>query len=90
MSTSVLRGKANWQKCPTFTCIRENTPNKIAFSKIEEAQLSESREPDSQKDYLLKNRRGTSIRIEEAHLSESREPDSSSTSYASREDTTSA
>ncbi|KAM2778882.1 hypothetical protein COP1_014211 [Malus domestica] len=31
----------------------------IAFSKIEEAPLSESRKPDSQHDCILKNRRGT-------------------------------
>ncbi|KAM2053028.1 hypothetical protein ACFX1T_002720 [Malus domestica] len=40
----------------------------IAFSKIEKAPFSESREPDSQHDYMLKNRRITT--------SESREPDS--------------
>ncbi|TQD89862.1 hypothetical protein C1H46_024564 [Malus baccata] len=73
----------------TFTYIRENTPNKIACSKIEEAPPSESREPDSQHDYFLKNRRDTALRIsrarpssriafskiEEASFSESREPD---------------
>ncbi|KAM1957682.1 hypothetical protein ACFX15_003159 [Malus domestica] len=66
--TSVLHGKADWQKCPTFTHIRENTPNKIACSKIEEAPLSKSREPDSQQDYFLKNRRGTALRISKARL----------------------
>ncbi|KAM1126272.1 hypothetical protein ACFX2B_040976 [Malus domestica] len=64
----MLRGKADWQKCPTFTHIRENTPNKIACSKIEEEPLSESREPDSQHDYFLKNRRDTAIRISRVRL----------------------
>ncbi|KAM2986785.1 hypothetical protein FF2_007018 [Malus domestica] len=40
----------------------------IAFSKIEEAPLSESREPDSQQDFVLKNRRGTTLRISRARL----------------------
>ncbi|KAM2449291.1 hypothetical protein PS1_019403 [Malus domestica] len=40
----------------------------IAFSKIEEAPLSESREPNSQQDYVLKNRRGTTFRISRARL----------------------
>ncbi|KAM1449239.1 hypothetical protein ACFXTO_008110 [Malus domestica] len=35
----------------------------ITFSKIEEAPLSESQEPDSQQDCFLKNRRGTALRI---------------------------
>ncbi|KAM1611164.1 hypothetical protein ACFXTN_021487 [Malus domestica] len=64
----MLRGKADWQKCLTFTHIRENTPNKIACSKIEEAPLSESREPDSQHDYFLKNRRDTALRISRVKL----------------------
>ncbi|KAM1750602.1 hypothetical protein ACFX11_008822 [Malus domestica] len=51
---------------PTFSHIRENTPNKIACSKIEEAPPSESREPDSQHDYFLKNRRDTAIQISRA------------------------
>ncbi|KAM1160820.1 hypothetical protein ACFX19_034374 [Malus domestica] len=89
VSTSVLRGKADWQKFSTFTHIEKTlptgllaqkskwhrspnlesqTPTKIAFSKIEETPLSESREPDSQHDYLLKNRRGTTLRISRARL----------------------
>ncbi|KAM1944916.1 hypothetical protein ACFX15_013102 [Malus domestica] len=40
----------------------------IAFTKIEEAQLSESREPDFQEDYVLKNQRGTALRISRARL----------------------
>ncbi|KAM2796323.1 hypothetical protein COP1_007459 [Malus domestica] len=35
----------------------------IAFSKIEEAPLSESQNPDSQQDCFLKNRRGIILRI---------------------------
>ncbi|KAM1702565.1 hypothetical protein ACFXTN_025691 [Malus domestica] len=38
----------------------------IAFSKIEEASLSESRKPDSQQDCFFKNRRGTALRISRA------------------------
>ncbi|KAM2981049.1 hypothetical protein FF2_012401 [Malus domestica] len=41
----------------------------IAFSKIKKAPLSESREPDSQQDYLLKNRTGTALRISRVRLS---------------------
>ncbi|KAM1217256.1 hypothetical protein ACFX2J_013457 [Malus domestica] len=40
---------------------RAKMPN--LYSKIEEAPLSESREPDSQQDYFLKNRRDTALRI---------------------------
>ncbi|KAM1754768.1 hypothetical protein ACFX12_007183 [Malus domestica] len=40
----------------------------IAFSKIEEAPLSKSRKPDSQQDFVLKNRRGTALRISKARL----------------------
>ncbi|KAM2050651.1 hypothetical protein ACFX16_032353 [Malus domestica] len=46
--------------------LESQTPNKITFSKIEEAPLSESQEPDSQQDYFLKNRRGTALRISRA------------------------
>ncbi|KAM2657025.1 hypothetical protein EV1_012442 [Malus domestica] len=60
--------QCRWQKCPIFTHIRENTPNKIACSKIEEAPLSESQEPDSQQDYFLKNRRDTAFRISRGRL----------------------
>ncbi|KAM1642917.1 hypothetical protein ACFX2K_012786 [Malus domestica] len=38
----------------------------ITFSKIEEAPLFESQEPDSQHDCFLKNRRGTALRISKA------------------------
>ncbi|KAM2708275.1 hypothetical protein EV2_046094 [Malus domestica] len=59
---------SDWQKCPTFTHISENTTNKITCSKIEKAPLSESREPNSQQDYVLKNRKGTALRISRARL----------------------
>ncbi|KAM1216527.1 hypothetical protein ACFX2I_012761 [Malus domestica] len=76
--------KADWQKCPTFNHIRENIPNEIACSKIEEAPLPKSREPNFYQDDFLKNQRGTTIRLSRARLttgllarlSESREPDS--------------
>ncbi|KAM1050719.1 hypothetical protein ACFX2A_033139 [Malus domestica] len=58
---------SDWQKCQTFTHIRENTPNRITYLKIEEAP-SESQEPDSQHDYFLKNRRVTALRISRARL----------------------
>ncbi|KAM1465661.1 hypothetical protein ACFXTO_045136 [Malus domestica] len=48
--------------------LKSQTPNKIAFSKIEKAPLSESRELDSQQNYVLKNRRGTTLRISKARF----------------------
>ncbi|KAM1702250.1 hypothetical protein ACFXTN_025408 [Malus domestica] len=48
--------------------LESQTPNKITFSKIEEAPLSESQEPNSQQDYFLKNRRGIALRISRARL----------------------
>ncbi|KAM1301570.1 hypothetical protein ACFX2H_012586 [Malus domestica] len=46
--------------------LESQTPNMITFSKIEEAPLFESQEPDSQHDCFLKNRRGTVLRISRA------------------------
>ncbi|KAM1705718.1 hypothetical protein ACFXTH_027728 [Malus domestica] len=46
--------------------LESQTPNRITFSKIEEATLSESQEPDSQQDCFLKNQRGTVLRISRA------------------------
>ncbi|KAM1406292.1 hypothetical protein ACFXTH_000980 [Malus domestica] len=46
-----------------YLTLESQTHNRIAFSKIEEAPLSESRKPDSQQDFFLKNRRGTVLRI---------------------------
>ncbi|KAM1885002.1 hypothetical protein ACFX14_037733 [Malus domestica] len=48
--------------------LESQTPNMITFSNIEETLLSESQEPDSQQDYVLKNRRGTAIRISRSKL----------------------
>ncbi|KAM1567066.1 hypothetical protein COP2_047469 [Malus domestica] len=64
--------RAPWQgrlaKMLNLYSHRENTPNRITFSKIEEAPLPESREPDSHQDCFLKNQRGTVIRISRARL----------------------
>ncbi|KAM1125376.1 hypothetical protein ACFX2B_040180 [Malus domestica] len=49
--------------------LNSQTPNKITFSKIEEASLFESQEPDSQQDCFLKNRRGIVLRISRAKSS---------------------
>ncbi|KAM2062329.1 hypothetical protein ACFX1T_047291 [Malus domestica] len=38
----------------------------ITFRKIEEAPLSESQKPDSQRDCFLKNQRGTALQISKA------------------------
>ncbi|KAM1035082.1 hypothetical protein ACFX2H_038034 [Malus domestica] len=46
--------------------LESQTPNRITFSKIEEALLSKSQEPYSQQDCFLKNRRGTILRISRA------------------------
>ncbi|KAM1890966.1 hypothetical protein ACFX14_034301 [Malus domestica] len=46
--------------------LESQTPNRITFSKIEEAPLSESQELDSQHDCFIKNRRGTVLRISRA------------------------
>ncbi|KAM2482247.1 hypothetical protein ACFX1W_040036 [Malus domestica] len=59
-STGLLSKKS---KRHCFPNLKSQTPNKIAFSKIEEAPLSKSREPDSQQNYVLKNRRDTALRI---------------------------
>ncbi|KAM0967448.1 hypothetical protein ACFX2C_023084 [Malus domestica] len=46
--------------------LESQTPNKITFSKIEDAPLSESQESDSQQDCFLKNRRHIALRISKA------------------------
>ncbi|KAM1743761.1 hypothetical protein ACFX16_013784 [Malus domestica] len=53
---------------PNLYSHRENTPNRITCSNIEEAPLPESRKPNSHQDYFLKNRRGTAIRLSRARL----------------------
>ncbi|KAM2965124.1 hypothetical protein FF2_022835 [Malus domestica] len=65
LPTRLLAQKSKKHRSPN---LERQTPNKITCSKIEEAPPSESREPDSQQDYLLKNRRGTSHRISRARL----------------------
>ncbi|KAM2482944.1 hypothetical protein ACFX1W_040640 [Malus domestica] len=47
--------------------LESQTPNSIiTFSKVKEAPLFESQEPDSQQDCFLKNRRGTALQISRA------------------------
>ncbi|KAM2688270.1 hypothetical protein EV2_010941 [Malus domestica] len=53
---------------PNLYSYRKNTPNRITCSKIEEAPLPESREPNSHQDCFLKNRRGTAILLSRARL----------------------
>ncbi|KAM2515082.1 hypothetical protein PS1_027678 [Malus domestica] len=48
--------------------LKSQTPNKIVFSKIKEALLSESREPDPQQDCLFENRRGIVLRTSRARF----------------------
>ncbi|KAM2083792.1 hypothetical protein ACFX1T_037159 [Malus domestica] len=62
-----LRAKKSKRHRPSN--LESQTPNMITFSKIEETLLSESREPDSQHDYFLKNRTDTALRISRARLS---------------------
>ncbi|KAM1073874.1 hypothetical protein COP1_018957 [Malus domestica] len=59
---------ASWQgrlaNMPNLYSHSRNTlPTRLLAPKIEEAPPSESREPDSQHDYFLKNRRDTAPRI---------------------------
>ncbi|KAM1748044.1 hypothetical protein ACFX12_009078 [Malus domestica] len=58
--TRLLAKKLKRHRSPNLD---SQTPNKITCSKIEEAPPFESREPDSQHDYFLKNRRDTALRI---------------------------
>ncbi|KAM1421455.1 hypothetical protein ACFX2I_003712 [Malus domestica] len=53
----------------TFSNLKSQTPNRFTCSKIEEAPPFESRKPDSQQDYFLKNRRDTALRISRVRLS---------------------
>ncbi|KAM1062986.1 hypothetical protein ACFX2A_027802 [Malus domestica] len=61
--TLLLAQKSKRHRPPN---LESQTPNRITFSKIEEAPLFESQEPDSQQDCFLKNRRGTVLRISRA------------------------
>ncbi|KAM1728666.1 hypothetical protein ACFX12_019140 [Malus domestica] len=65
LPTRLLAQKSKRHRSPN---LESQTPNRITCSKIEEAPPSESREPDSQQDYVLKNRRGTALRISRARL----------------------
>ncbi|KAM2783860.1 hypothetical protein COP1_013301 [Malus domestica] len=56
LPTGLLSQRSKRHRSPNM---ESQTPNKIAFSKIEEAPLFESRKPDSKHDCFLKNRRGT-------------------------------
>ncbi|KAM1430572.1 hypothetical protein ACFX2I_046616 [Malus domestica] len=66
LPTRLLAPKSKRHRLPN---LESQTPNMITFSKIEETPLSESREPDAQQDYFLKNRRGTVLRISRARSS---------------------
>ncbi|KAM1355790.1 hypothetical protein EV1_029721 [Malus domestica] len=64
LPTRLLAPKSKRHRPPN---LESQTPNMITFSKIEErAPPSESREPDSEHDYFLKNRRDTALRISRA------------------------
>ncbi|KAM1055592.1 hypothetical protein TB1_028503 [Malus domestica] len=58
LPTRLLAQKSKMHRSPN---LESQTPNRIPCLKIEEAPPSESREPDSQHDYFLKNRRDTAI-----------------------------
>ncbi|KAM2152213.1 hypothetical protein ACFX1R_046567 [Malus domestica] len=59
LPTRLLAQKSKRNHSPN---LKSQTPNRIAFSKIEEAPFSESREPDPRQDCLFENRRGTALR----------------------------
>ncbi|KAM2397847.1 hypothetical protein ACFXTH_034599 [Malus domestica] len=63
LPTGLLAQKSKRRLPPN---LESQTPNRITFSKIEEAPLSKSQEPDSQQDCFLKNRRGTVLQISRA------------------------
>ncbi|KAM1193238.1 hypothetical protein ACFX10_013539 [Malus domestica] len=65
LPTGLLSQKSKRHYSPN---LKSQTPNRIACSKIEEASPSESEEPDSQQDYLLKNRTDTALRISKVRL----------------------
>ncbi|KAM1519046.1 hypothetical protein ACFX1Q_022873 [Malus domestica] len=59
LPTGLLSQKSKRHRLPN---LESQTPNSIiTFSKVEEAPLSESQEPDSQQDCFLKNRRGIAL-----------------------------
>ncbi|KAM2507281.1 hypothetical protein ACFX1W_029622 [Malus domestica] len=65
LPTRLLAQKSKRHRSPN---LKNQTPNRITCSKIENAPPSESQEPDSQHDYFSKNRRGTALRISRARL----------------------
>ncbi|KAM1570449.1 hypothetical protein ACFX10_035442 [Malus domestica] len=65
LPTRLLAQKSKRHRSPN---LESQTLNKITCSKIEEALPSKSREPDSQHDYFLKNRRDTALRISRVRL----------------------
>ncbi|KAM1253647.1 hypothetical protein ACFX2J_041503 [Malus domestica] len=65
LPTRLLAQKSKRHRSPN---LESHTPNRITCSKIEEALPSESREPNSQHDYFLKNRRDTALPISRARL----------------------
>ncbi|KAM1315602.1 hypothetical protein ACFX2F_019346 [Malus domestica] len=48
--------------------LKSQTPNRITFSKIEEAPFSESPKPDSRQDCLFENQRGIALRTSRARF----------------------
>ncbi|KAM2288124.1 hypothetical protein ACFXTI_029031 [Malus domestica] len=65
LPTRLLAQKSKRHRSPN---LESQTPNKITCLKIEDAPPSESRKPDSQQDYFLKNRRDTALRISRVKL----------------------
>ncbi|KAM1114382.1 hypothetical protein TB1_046293 [Malus domestica] len=65
LPTELLSQKSKRHRSPN---LESQNPNRITCSKIKEAPPSESREPDSQQDYFLKNRKDTALRISRARL----------------------
>ncbi|KAM1800793.1 hypothetical protein ACFX11_032473 [Malus domestica] len=66
--TLPIRLLAQKSKMHRFPNLESQTPNRITYIKIKEALPSKSREPDSQQDYFLKNRRGTALKISRVRL----------------------
>ncbi|KAM2100212.1 hypothetical protein TB2_026940 [Malus domestica] len=63
LPTRLLAQKSKRHRSPN---LKSQTPNRIIFSKIEEASLFESQEPDFEQDCFLKNRRDTILQISRA------------------------
>ncbi|KAM2860727.1 hypothetical protein COP2_025998 [Malus domestica] len=65
LPTGLLSQKSKRHCSPN---LKSQTPNRIAFSKIEEAPFSESREPDPRQDCLFENRRGIALQTSRARF----------------------